>query len=104
MVDYLTGVEQARDRLVGLLAGGLAISIISYIEIVEGIVGGRDTLRVDATFRELLREIDVVGVSELIATRTARLRAELRQQRRQVNHRSMDLIIAPTAIESGMSS
>ncbi len=99
VVDDLTGIEQARDLLVGLLPGGMTISIISYVEIVEGIVGGRDTVGVSAIFRELLREIAVVGVSEPIATGTARLRAELRRPRRQVNHRSMHLIIAASAIE-----
>ena len=42
VIDYLGGQDRARDLFVRLLPDGVAISLITYIEVFEGIIGGRD--------------------------------------------------------------
>jgi tRNA(fMet)-specific endonuclease VapC len=102
VVDSLTGLDLARDLFLQLLPAGAAISIISYIEIMEGIVGERDPERANAVFRAFLREVDVLGINEAVATKTALIRADLRRQGRSINHRAMDLLIAATAVDNGL--
>jgi tRNA(fMet)-specific endonuclease VapC len=102
VVDHLTGLDPARRLFLQLLPAGASISIICFIEIMEGIVGGRDPERADADFRAVLREVDVLGIGEAFAVRTAQIRADLRRQRRPLNHRARDLLIAATAVDHGL--
>jgi predicted nucleic acid-binding protein len=49
-----------------------------------------------------LRGVDVVGISRPVARRAALIRLDLRQRRRAITHRAMDLLIAATALERGL--
>jgi predicted nucleic acid-binding protein len=49
-------------------------------------------------FRRFLKRVDVHGVNRPVAERAADIRIELRRQKRQVNERSLDILIAATAI------
>lgn len=102
VIDYLAGRPAAQRTIDALRPGGVAISIVTYIEVAEGIVGSRDRHRADAAFRAFLRAIDVIGISREIAQRTAELRFELRRRRRPITGRAMDLVIAATAVELGL--
>jgi tRNA(fMet)-specific endonuclease VapC len=98
VVDYLYGNPDAQQLLAALAPTGLAISIITYLEIYEGIYVSRDPKQAEATFRLLLQGLTVVPVSRTVAKQTARVRSGLRRQRAQVTHRALDLIIAGTAL------
>ncbi len=99
VVDFLSGQETAHDLFSRLMPEGIAISIVTFIEVFEGIEGGRDPGDAERVFRRLLVAADVVGIGRRVARRTARIRLELRRQGRAVNHRAFDLVIAATAIE-----
>lgn len=99
VIDALAGTPEARTLLTTLRPDGLAISIITYLEIFEGIIGGRDPERAEQVFRAFLHGNDVLGVTRAVAERTAAIRVELRRQRRPVSPRALDLIVAATAIE-----
>ncbi len=94
-----TGQKVADDLFTALLPDGIAISIISFSEIYEGIYGSRDPNRAESIFRAFLREVTVLGVSRSVAKRNGIIRQELRRQRHQIPHRALDLLIAATALE-----
>ena len=99
IVDYLTGQKAAGELLTTLLPTGIAISVISFSEIYEGIYGSDNPKAAEAIFRSFLRQVTVLGISRAVARQNARIRRELRRQRRQINHRALDLLIAATALE-----
>lgn len=99
VVDFLSGQETAHDLIARLIPDGIAISIVTFIEVFEGIEGGRDPRDAERVFRQLLVAADVIGIGRRAARRTAQIRLELRRQGRAVNHRAFDLVIAATAME-----
>jgi predicted nucleic acid-binding protein len=98
-IDYLTGATTSAPALTELWRAGLAISIITYIEISEGIRGSRDPRGHVLVFRRFLKRVRVLGISRPVADRVADLRIHLRRDKRSVDHRALDIIIAATAIE-----
>ncbi|MGI8643494.1 MAG: type II toxin-antitoxin system VapC family toxin [Thermomicrobiales bacterium] len=102
IVDYLGGVVEARNVLDALVPQGIGTSIISCIEIEEGVLGSRDPETDRLSFDGFLGIAETIFVDQNIASRTARLRVDLRRAGRSVNHRAFDLIIAATAIEHGI--
>ncbi|MCL5024957.1 MAG: type II toxin-antitoxin system VapC family toxin [Chloroflexi bacterium] len=98
LVDYLAGREPALSVLNGLVPEGIAISTISLMEILEGIVMSNKPAQAKRGFDDFLHGVDVISVNRAVARRAACIRGELRQQRRSINDRALDLIIAATAI------
>src|SRR5437867_2463305 len=80
VADYLKGREPARQLFEALLPVGIAISIITYTEIYEGIYYGTDPSRHEAVFRQFLRGVRVLGISRAVGRRAALLRGALRRQ------------------------
>jgi predicted nucleic acid-binding protein len=98
LIDYLYGNPQALQVFSTLAPDGLAISIITYLEIYEGINLSRDPVRAERAFRQLLRDVQVLPVSRTVAKQVAQIRATLRRSKAPMNHRALDLIIAGTAV------
>jgi tRNA(fMet)-specific endonuclease VapC len=98
LIDYLELVPAAEALLESLFGAGVSISIISYVEVYEGIAGDPNPDR-ETKFRGLLAATPLLNISEAIAQRCASLRAMLRAQGKNVNRRAMDLLIAATALE-----
>ena len=96
IVDALLGRPAAETLLGNLAADGLAISLITYGEIYEGIYFGRDPSRAEAGFRQFLREVNVLPLNRRIMQRFARVRGELRRQGQIIG--DPDILIAATAI------
>jgi predicted nucleic acid-binding protein len=103
IVDYLDGQPAAQQLFNSLFPAGVAISIITYLAIEEGILGGRDPRQAARSFQALLRGLDVLGLTRAVARRAARIRLELRRAGRPITHRAYDLLIAATAIERGLT-
>lgn len=101
-VDFLGGRRVAVDLVTELLPIGVAISIITAMEILEGIKGSRDPDTADAALRAFREAVAVLDLTEAVADRTADIRLALRRRKRQVRERSLDLIVAATAIEHGL--
>lgn len=102
-IDYLTGQKAADDLFTALMPGGLAISVVTFSEVYEGIYGSRNPKRAEATFSTFLRKGAVLGVSRGVAKRNGLVRMELRRQRREVTHRAFDILIAATALEHDLT-
>lgn len=103
VIDFLVGRADAGRLFSQLLPAGAGISIITYMETVEGIRGSRDPSTSWLAFRGLLQAMDVLGMTEAIAERAADIRLNLRQRKRQVHERSLDIIVAATAFEHGLT-
>src|SRR5581483_270075 len=98
VVDYLAGDPAAQGFIDGLRPDGIAISIIVYTEIYEGIYGGRNPRQAERVFRVFLHGIPILPISQAVARCNARLRADLRSRKLPVAHRALDLLIAATAL------
>jgi predicted nucleic acid-binding protein len=103
VIDFLIGRADAGRLFSQILPAGAAISIITYMETVEGIRGSRNPATSWIAFRGLVQAIDVLGMTEAIAERAADIRLYLRQQKRQVHERALDIIVAATALEHGLT-
>jgi tRNA(fMet)-specific endonuclease VapC len=101
VADYLKAREPALATLNRLVADGLAISIISFGEIYEGIYYGRDVQSHERGFRLFLRSVDVLPLNRLIMRRFARIRGELRRRGQIIG--DPDILIAATALHYGLT-
>src|SRR5688500_11008201 len=97
VAEYLKGRQPAVRILPGLTSDGLAISIITYGEIYDGIYHGRDSARHEQGFRQFLRSVPVLTLNRAIAKRFARIRGHLRQTGQIIG--DPDILIGATAIE-----
>jgi predicted nucleic acid-binding protein len=72
VAEWLKGRAAAVQLLTNLATDGLAISLITYGEIYDGIYGGRDPQGQERGFRQLLRVVDVPGAAATITPRFPR--------------------------------
>ena len=96
VVDYLAGKQQAVSLLTSVWQDGIAISLITFGEIYEGIYYGRDPQRSEAVFRQFLRSVDVLPLNRSIMQRFAHIRGDLRQRGQLIG--DPDILIAATAL------
>ena len=96
VVDYLVVKQPAIDLLSAVFRDGVAISLITFGEIYEGIYFGRDPQRSEAVFRQFLRSMDVPPLNRSIMQQFARIRGDLRRKGQIIGE--PDILIAATAI------
>ena len=101
VADYLKGKPPAVERLTILAADGLAISIITFAEIYEGIYYGQNRPQHEAIFRRFLHGVEVIGINHSFARRFALIRGQLRQRGELISQ--ADLLIAATALEHNLT-
>ena len=101
VVDYLKGKQLIVERLKTLAPDGLAISLITYGEIYEGIYYGRDPQRHELGFRNFLSGVTVLPLTPTIMRQFARLRGELRGKGQLIG--DPDLLIAATALHHDLT-
>jgi predicted nucleic acid-binding protein len=101
VADWLYGAKSAVQLLTSLRHDGLAISVITYGEIYEGIHFGHDPMRSLQLFRNFLRRTSVLGLNRPIMQRFAIVRGSLRRQG-QLNG-DADLLIAATALHHDLT-
>ena len=102
VVDYLKGQRNVATLLEPLLPEGIALSMITFAEVYEGIYYGHDRSQHETGFRNLLRTISVLDITRSIARHFALLRGQLRAtpQGKSLVHPkdNYDLVIAATAL------
>ncbi len=96
VADWLVGRPDALDLLPRLSSEGLAISLITFGEIYEGVYFGRNPATAEAVFRRFLRDVDVLPLNRAIMQRFARVRGELRRRGQLIG--DPDILIAATAL------
>ncbi len=103
MIDRLGDVPEASALLDALAAEGIAVSIITYLELYQGVLRSEDQPASERHLDALLDAIPLLPLSRSVARRCAAVRHALKQDGKRVNSRALDLIIAATAIEHGLT-
>lgn len=103
VIGYLAGDQAAVQLVNTLVPSGIGISIITYMELYEGILRQPNPQQAEAEIRAFLTSVPLIPLSPEVAKRCARLRADLRKQGKRVRPRALDLIIAATALEHGLT-
>ena len=96
VVDYLKGKKPATKLFTSLAKNGLAISLITFGEIYEGIYYAENPKISELGFRNFLRFVDILPLNRQIMKRFARIRGNLRQKGRIIG--DPDILIASTTI------
>jgi predicted nucleic acid-binding protein len=103
VIDYLEGDPDALQLLLKLADEGIAVSIITYMEVYQGVARHRMRQEAEEKLSRFLEGVPVLPISLGVARRCAELRETLRAQQKQFNRRALDLLIAATAIEHGLA-
>jgi tRNA(fMet)-specific endonuclease VapC len=101
VADALKGRPQAVQQLSTLAPNGLAISLITYGEIYEGILYSQNPTASERVFRQFLRDVTVIPLTRPIMRRFAQLRGQLRAAGNIIS--DFDLLIAATAIHNNLA-
>jgi tRNA(fMet)-specific endonuclease VapC len=99
VIDYLAGSLEALELLDRLADDGVAISIVTYMEVFQGVERSDDPQGAERQLSAFLQSVPLLPMSPAVARRCARLRETLRRQGKRVHNRALDLLIAATAIE-----
>ena len=103
VIDHLDNVPEALQLLQRLADEGIFLSIITYMEVYEGVDRAADPEAAAARLQAFVRTVRVLPVSRAVAERRARLRNYLRRRGRRVNRRAMDPLIAATALHYNLT-
>jgi len=100
---YLDDVPQAVELVGTLVSDGIALSIISYIELYQGTLQTPDPVQAQDRLEALLTIVPMLPLTPEVARRCARLREQLKRQGKRVRQGGLDLIIAATALEHNLT-
>jgi tRNA(fMet)-specific endonuclease VapC len=101
MIDFLTNRADSVALLKRLFPDGLAVSILTYAEVYQGIYRGYDPTTMEKAFTATLVRMNLVTVSRAIARHGARIRGDLRA-RGQILPMT-DVLIAATAVHHDLT-
>ena len=97
LIDALNGQDWAIGLIDRLSDAQIAVSIISYAEVLDGAVGARNPVRQRELAEAFLAPYSVVNLNLAIARRFAELRVSLRRSGQSIP--DFDLIIGASAME-----
>ncbi len=100
VANALKGRAEEVTLLTNLSPQGLAISLITYGEIYDGIYYGRDPQANELIFQQFLRWVDVLPLNRTLMRQFARIRGYLRRSGQSIP--DPDLLIAATAIHHNL--
>ena len=107
VADYLKGRSLATTLLDTLFPEGLAISIVTFAEVYEGIHYGDNPKHYTLVFRRFLAGVTVLGITRSVAKQFAIMRGQLRatpQGKALVQPKdTYDLFIAATALQHNLT-
>jgi len=101
IAGWLKGRHEDIALLTTLVPAGLAISLITYGEIYEGIYYGRNPQTNERAFLQFLRGVDVLPLNRLIMRRFAQIRGQLRQTGSIIG--DPDILIGATALHHDLT-
>jgi predicted nucleic acid-binding protein len=103
LIDFLGEDLETPGRVGKLIAEGASISVISYMEALQGLIKANVTGNAAVEFAAFLKDLTIFEVTISIAQRCAEIRHVLRADERVVRKRGLDLLIGATAIEYGLT-
>ena len=77
VADWLAGKAHAVQLLSSLSKERIAISLVTFGEIYEGIYYGRDPKKAEPGFKQFLRSVEVLPLHRRILQRFAHIRGDL---------------------------
>jgi predicted nucleic acid-binding protein len=83
IIDLLAGVPDAVAVVEQLVRDGIAVSIITYMEVYQGTLRASDPVAAQQQLYSLLEDVPVLPISFAVAERCAHLREALKQQGRR---------------------
>lgn len=101
LIDYLKGKTAAGQLLGQMVHEGIAISLITYGEILEGVYYGKAPKQQEQIFRAFLRATPVLPLTESSLERFAEIRGALRSQGQLIG--DADILIAATALDHDLT-
>jgi predicted nucleic acid-binding protein len=102
VIPYLADDSATVPLIERLALEGIAISIITYMEVYQGTLRSPDPELAQEQLERFLAVVPTLLLSPAVARRCARLREELKGRGRRVRDRALDLVIAATALENGL--
>jgi tRNA(fMet)-specific endonuclease VapC len=103
VIDHLDIVPAVTQVLRQLTIDGIAISIITYMEVFQGRLNSADPVVALHGLSAFVAQAPILPSSAASAERCARLRLQLASDGKRVRARSLDLITASIAIEHGLT-
>jgi len=103
VIDHLDDVPGATGFLAVLSAEPMFISLVTYMEVYQGALRTENREEGIAKLRTFVQGVPVLPLTMAVMERCARLREELRRQRRKPSRRALDLLIAATALENDLT-
>lgn len=101
VASFLKGRPEAQDLFQLLAAQDMAISLITFGEIYEGIYYGQNVQQHEAIFRRFLHGVLILPLNRPIMQQFARLRGELRRSGQIIG--DFDILIAATALHHDLT-
>ena len=101
VIDFLKGQPEAVRLFGELIPEGIAISILTFGEVLEGILFSRSSRDDEGAFENFLEGANVVSLTTGIMRRFAEVRGELRRTGKLIA--DIDLLIAATAISHDLT-
>jgi predicted nucleic acid-binding protein len=103
VIDHLAENPAASQLINQLVADGIVMSIVTYMEVFQGVIRSEQPEKAAEKFHAFADTVLILPFSFAVAERCARLRETLRSQNKRVKSRALDLIIAATALEYGLT-
>ena len=103
VIDLLSDDPVALQLLDRLADTGLSISMITYMEVYQGTLVSPDPHAAQVKLDAFLDGVPIAPISDGVARRCALLRTQLQQEGKRVRSRALDLLIAATALEHGLT-
>jgi predicted nucleic acid-binding protein len=100
---YLDDIPEAIAFVSTLIPDGITVSIITYMELYQGTLQTPDPSQAQERLAALLETVPLLPLSPAVARRCAYLREELKNQGKRVRQRTLDLLIAATALEHNLT-
>src|SRR5205807_8416968 len=101
VADYLGARPHAMQLLSSFAKDDLAISLITYGEIYEGIHFGRDPQKTTDVFQRFLRSVTILPLTQPIMQQFAHIRGDLRRTGRIIG--DFDILIGVSAIQHNLT-
>lgn len=103
VIYYTEAQPHTIAKVRGLMSPGVAMSVITLMEVLGGIAGNPRPLLARQRVEQLARTIPLYPFREAEARRCAQMRQALQAQGRSVRARALDLMIAATALEHNLT-
>lgn len=101
VIDWLNGRASTTQQIASVARDGLAISIVTYGEVFEGVYFGRNPRLAQQGLQRFLKVAQVLPLTRQTMQRFAQVRGELRQKGQLIG--DLDILIAATALSHNLT-